>query len=166
MQEIGKASGGLRRAVANWAKKTGLHHNRKVLENSAHTSSGYSYPLAKKLVNSFARPFSVQSSHVEPILQVFSKVKANLGLDRCRISGVGAAPMAKETFEYFLSLDIPIYECYGMSETSGPQTGSRPGHHVSQEVRRHVQWHYLQRLFAAETWKRWPKLARMQNQGP
>ena len=35
--------------------------------------------------------------------------------------------MSKETFEYFLSLDITIYECYGMSETSGPQTGTKPG---------------------------------------
>lgn len=37
--------------------------------------------------------------------------------------------MSRETFEYFLSLDIPLHECYGMSETSGPQTGNRPGGH-------------------------------------
>ncbi len=60
---------------------------------------------------------------------VFNKVKENLGLDRARSIGVGAAPVSRETFEYFLSLDIPLYECYGMSETSGPQTGNRPGHH-------------------------------------
>ena len=35
--------------------------------------------------------------------------------------------MAKETFEYFLSLDINVYEIYGMSETSGPQTRAKPG---------------------------------------
>jgi len=110
MVQIGKSSGGLRRAVAGWAKKTGLQHNLKALEEGGGaTSTGYSYPLAKRLV--------------------FSKVKANLGFDRCRILGVGAAPMSRESFEYFLSLDIPIHECYGMSETSGPQTGNRPGQH-------------------------------------
>ncbi len=53
----------------------------------------------------------------------------NLGLDRCRIVGVGAAPMSQANLEYFLSLDIPIYECYGMSETSGPNCGNRLGQH-------------------------------------
>lgn len=110
MVEIGKSSGGLKRVVADWAKRTGLSHNLKAIEGGqAAGSGGYSYPLAKKLV--------------------FSKVKENLGFDRMRILGVGAAPMARETFEYFLSLDIPLYECYGMSETSGPQTGNRPGQH-------------------------------------
>lgn len=41
------------------------------------------------------------------------QVKQNLGFDRTRILGIGAAPMSKETFQYFLSLDIPLYECYG-----------------------------------------------------
>ena len=106
-QQIGKSASGFRKAVASWAKKTGLNHNLRALEG--HTPSGYSYPIAKKLV--------------------FSKVKENLGLDRAEILGVGAAPVSRETFEYFLSLDIPLYECYGMSETSGPQTGNRAGHH-------------------------------------
>lgn len=108
MIQMGKSSGAVKRLVADWAKKTGLQHNLRALEGQA-PPDGYSYPLAKKLV--------------------FSKVKENLGFDKCRILGVGAAPMAKETFEYFLSLDIPLHECYGMSETSGPHTGNRPGQH-------------------------------------
>eukprot|EP00095_Tigriopus_kingsejongensis_P001487 snap_masked-scaffold124_size330879-processed-gene-1.10 protein:Tk01487 transcript:snap_masked-scaffold124_size330879-processed-gene-1.10-mRNA-1 annotation:"long-chain-fatty-acid-- ligase acsbg2" len=110
MVQIGKSSGAVKRLVADWAKRTGLQHNLRALEGQITPNQpGYSYPLAKKLV--------------------FSKVQENLGLDKCRIMGVGAAPMARETFEYFLSLDIPLLECYGMSETSGPQTGNRPGQH-------------------------------------
>lgn len=45
-----------------------------------------------------------------------------MGLNKCRICVVAAAPMSMETLEYFLSLDIRIYDIYGMSECSGPQT--------------------------------------------
>ena len=51
-----------------------------------------------------------------------------LGLDRCRLSFVGAAPVTMETLRYFQSINIPLYELYGMSECSGPQTVSIPGH--------------------------------------
>ena len=54
---------------------------------------------------------------------VFDKVKQNLGLDHTKVIGVGAAPISMESLEYFLSLDIPLLECYGMSETGGPHTG-------------------------------------------
>ncbi len=33
-----------------------------------------------------------------------------------------AAPLSKETFEYFQSLDMPIQEVFGCTEASGPQT--------------------------------------------
>lgn len=32
----------------------------------------------------------------------------------------------KDTLEFFLSLDIPLYELYGMSESTGPHTISLP----------------------------------------
>lgn len=55
---------------------------------------------------------------------VFKKVRAALGLDRCRYCFTGAAPITKDTLEYFLSLNIPVKELYGMSESSGPHTVS------------------------------------------
>lgn len=55
---------------------------------------------------------------------VFSKVRNALGLDQCQISISGAAPLNPETSEFFLSLDIPIGEMYGMSESTGPHTTS------------------------------------------
>lgn len=58
---------------------------------------------------------------------VFKKVRGVLGLDRCKLCVTGAAPITKETLEYFMSLNIPLVEIYGMSESSGPHTVSHNG---------------------------------------
>ena len=50
---------------------------------------------------------------------VFKKVREGLGLDRCQIQLSGAAPITKETLDFFLSLNIPVCEVYGMSESTG-----------------------------------------------
>eukprot|EP00800_Vazella_pourtalesii_P020730 TRINITY_DN745_c0_g1_i1.p1 TRINITY_DN745_c0_g1~~TRINITY_DN745_c0_g1_i1.p1 ORF type:complete len:737 (+),score=147.28 TRINITY_DN745_c0_g1_i1:72-2282(+) len=57
---------------------------------------------------------------------VFSKVRAKLGLDRCRIQITGAAPTSPQTLEFFSSIDIPLYELYGMSESTGIQVLNLP----------------------------------------
>lgn len=57
---------------------------------------------------------------------MFKKVRKALGLERCTKCFTGAAPITKDTLEFFLSLDIPLYELYGMSESSGPHTISTP----------------------------------------
>lgn len=43
----------------------------------------------------------------------FQKVKQALGLNQCHGFYAAAAPVSKETLEYFLSLDIRILEIYG-----------------------------------------------------
>jgi long-chain-fatty-acid--CoA ligase ACSBG len=55
---------------------------------------------------------------------LLQKVKTALGLNKCRNFFVGAAPMSVETFEYYMSLDIKLYEVYGMSECTGPHVVS------------------------------------------
>ena len=50
---------------------------------------------------------------------VFKKVRAALGLDRCSVLFSGAAPISRETQEYFLQFNVVITEVYGMSECSG-----------------------------------------------
>ncbi|KAK7467966.1 hypothetical protein BaRGS_00036809 [Batillaria attramentaria] len=57
---------------------------------------------------------------------VFRKVRAGTGLVQCRFMLSGAAPITKETLEFFLSLDVPICEVYGMSECTGPHTLGYP----------------------------------------
>lgn len=50
---------------------------------------------------------------------VFRKIRQSLGLDRCLYACSGAAPLTKETQEFFISYNIPINDIYGMSESSG-----------------------------------------------
>ena len=51
-------------------------------------------------------------------------MKRALGLDRCHFPMTGAAPISDETLSYFLSINIVLYELYGMTETTGPTTVS------------------------------------------
>ena len=60
---------------------------------------------------------------------IYKRVKEKLGLDRCRLIGCGAAPTSQQTLDYFLSLDIRLLVCFGMTETSGTHHGNKPGHH-------------------------------------
>lgn len=57
---------------------------------------------------------------------VFKKVRKQLGMDRARIAVTSAAPISRDTLDFFLSLGIPICEVYGMSECTGPATASLP----------------------------------------
>uniref|UniRef100_A0A8C5AK86 Long-chain-fatty-acid--CoA ligase ACSBG2 n=1 Tax=Gadus morhua TaxID=8049 RepID=A0A8C5AK86_GADMO len=99
MKSVGAKSSTLTRKVASWAKEVGLQTNLT-------GRSPLNYRLAKKLV--------------------FKKVRKALGLDRCLRCYTGAAPITKDTLQFFLSLDVPLYELYGMSESSGPHTISLP----------------------------------------
>ncbi|XP_069061787.1 long-chain-fatty-acid--CoA ligase ACSBG2-like isoform X1 [Pleurodeles waltl] len=49
---------------------------------------------------------------------------ADLGLDRCVLRYTGGAITPKDTLEYFMGLNLPLIEIYGMSESSGNHTVS------------------------------------------
>lgn len=102
MKSVGAKSSALKKRIAMWAKMVGLETNLKRMHGSIDLPMNYR--LAKALV--------------------YKKVRKALGLDRCTKCYTGAAPITKETLEYFLSLDIPVYELYGMSESTGPHTVS------------------------------------------
>lgn len=57
---------------------------------------------------------------------ILSRIKAALGLDKCKGYISGAAPIKASTVEYFASLDMPIMGAYGMSETTAVASISSP----------------------------------------
>jgi len=93
----------LRKRIARWARGVGL-------AGGYAEQRGEAKPMLYGLANAL----------------VFSKVRERIGLDRCRFALTGAAPISKDTLEFFLSLGIPLYEIYGMSESTGPITQSIP----------------------------------------
>jgi len=96
LMEVGKKNPGLKKSIADWAKASCyLHHQA---EMNGKSGSSLSYKLASKTV--------------------IAKVKSELGLDQVQSFHSGAAPTSPEIFNYFLSLDIPIQEAYGSTESS------------------------------------------------
>jgi long-subunit acyl-CoA synthetase (AMP-forming) len=99
---------------------------------------GAKNPPLKKKISAWARRQGLAGGYAEqqrvgksPMYAianalVFSKVRKTLGLDRARLLLTSAAPISRDTLEFFLSLGLPICEVYGMSECTGPATASVP----------------------------------------
>ncbi|MBP9143013.1 MAG: long-chain fatty acid--CoA ligase [Thermoanaerobaculia bacterium] len=94
----------LRRRLLSWARRKALAAGYAAQRGEA---VGFGAALADRLV--------------------LGKVRAKLGLHRVRHAASAAAPISLGTLEFFLSLGVPIFEIYGLSETSGPGTISTPG---------------------------------------
>ncbi|MFT7806763.1 long-chain-fatty-acid-CoA ligase ACSBG1 [Arapaima gigas] len=105
----------------------------KIKEGIAH--SGY----MKKKILTWAMTLSLEAhqkginkDEEQPLLfsladsLVLKKLRAELGLSECLKFFSGAAPIGKETVEFFQSLNIILYEAYGMSESTGPHFMSGP----------------------------------------
>uniref|UniRef100_A0A8D2MLE5 long-chain-fatty-acid--CoA ligase n=1 Tax=Zonotrichia albicollis TaxID=44394 RepID=A0A8D2MLE5_ZONAL len=104
MKSVGMKASAIRRKVAAWAKGVGLQTNLKKMDGRL--DEPVNFRLARQLV--------------------YRKVRKAIGLERCTKCYTGAAPITRETLEFFLSLNIPVMELYGMSESSGPHTISLP----------------------------------------
>ncbi len=59
--------------------------------------------------------------------EIFSGLRAMLGLDEAKAIHVGAAPTAVEVLEFFHAIGLPLAELWGMSETCGAGAVNPPG---------------------------------------
>lgn len=50
---------------------------------------------------------------------VFRKLKKRLGFERGRLGFSGAAPISHNVLKFFQSIGVPVYEGYGLTETTG-----------------------------------------------
>ncbi|HUE26388.1 MAG TPA: AMP-dependent synthetase/ligase [Solirubrobacteraceae bacterium] len=73
-------------------------------------------------------PDELEAKVAQADQQIFSNLRAMLGLDQIRAVNVGAAPTPVEVLEFFHALGIELAELWGMSETCGAGTCNRPGH--------------------------------------
>ena len=72
-------------------------------------------------------PAELEAKVAEADEQMFSKLRAMLGLDEVAAVNVGAAPTPVEVLEFFHAIGIELAELWGMSETCGIGTVNRPG---------------------------------------
>ncbi len=85
-----------------------LSSNRKRVEAEAKGGSG---PMMAGLLDSIA----------------LSKVRDGLGMDAVELAITAAAPIHPELITFFHTIGIPLFELYGMSETTGPASTNLPG---------------------------------------
>lgn len=60
---------------------------------------------------------------------VLSKVRDGLGMNQVDLAITAAAPISPDLVKFFMSIGVPLYELYGMSENTGPATTNLPGHY-------------------------------------
>ncbi len=107
VMEVVRAAPPSRQRLFRWAVETGRKHFPFGLE-------GRSAPLLLRLKYGIAD------------LAVFSKVRARLG-GRMTALISGAAPLGKDLAEFFFAAGLPVYEGYGLTETSPVISVNYPG---------------------------------------
>src|SRR5215467_10168074 len=99
-----RAAFGIKRAILNWALRVGEKHKQEIADGVTPTS------LAWKLANAL----------------VYSKIRQGFG-GRSRAYFSGGAPLGHDMAEWFCCMGIPIFEGYGLTETSPTVSVNRRG---------------------------------------
>lgn len=104
-QEVERhAASGLKRRIFDWALRVGREHRAEI--EAGKTPSSMAWKLANKLV--------------------YSKIRQGFG-GNSRVYFSGGAPLGYDMAEWFCAMGIPIFEGYGLTETSPVISGNRLG---------------------------------------
>jgi len=78
-------------------------------------------PIAQRTIDNGDRPVNWRDAIVARFLRwlVFSNLLASVGLDRTWVSMTGGASISPSVILFFRAMGLPIYQIYGMTETSG-----------------------------------------------
>lgn len=103
LKEIASTKPALLQSISGWAKK---HGYEKVMAQQKGQEPGMMFNIANMLL--------------------LTKIKQAIGLDQCEYFFFGAAPLKQTSIDYFASLNIPLFNMYGLSETTGTTTFHYP----------------------------------------
>ncbi|MGH9327390.1 MAG: AMP-dependent synthetase/ligase [Terriglobia bacterium] len=96
-----------RQRLFRWAVRVGWHHASQVLSRQSPS-------------------LSLRMKHAVLDALVSSKIRARLG-GQIRYLISGAAPLSRELAEFFYAMGLPVYEGYGLTETSPVISVNYPG---------------------------------------
>ncbi|KAF4040734.1 AMP-binding enzyme [Phytophthora infestans] len=105
-EKLGSAPEGLKKSVLTWAMERSWAYLEQTQYGSTPSGFGIRFSVADYLI--------------------LSKIRHALGLDECTTFLTGAAPTSPEVMRFFASLNMPLYELYGQTESTGPLTFSMP----------------------------------------
>jgi long-chain acyl-CoA synthetase len=104
--ERGRRTSGLKRRLFDWALRVAARAMPwRAYGKDASTSLKFRWKIADRLV--------------------YSKIRAGLG-NRLRVMSSGGAPLARELAEFFWSVGMPVYQGYGLTETSPVVSANTP----------------------------------------
>ena len=99
-------------AFQRWAYRVALAFGERCSHYAMRQESA---PLGLSLMNQMGRWL------------VLNNVRRALGLDRVRWAITGAAPIAPDLIRWYWALGVPLFEVWGMTETTGGGTTNLPG---------------------------------------
>jgi long-chain acyl-CoA synthetase len=102
--------------------RQGSHFRQKLFQWAVRTGWSYSHTG----LNGTKPDFSLRLRHGFADRLVGAKIRSRLG-GRLRFMISGSAPLAKELAEFFFAVGLPVYEGYGLTETSPVVTVNYPG---------------------------------------